>query len=228
MQAAARSAATSQSAEQSPPQPSFWVPFLTLLSLFPILFAVDDAVATVATVHGRSMQPTLNPHLPPSNAAAAASSSPSHSSPAQDVVLIWKLSSQSPASPAHGSLLVLRSPYSPTRSLIKRLVGREGDWIAVRPQPSHSQQQQQQQQQQHGSGGEFGHIELIGKGRMWVEGENEAASVEDSREYGQMPAALVQGRVVAVVWPPSRMQWIGNTLQHVGGDTRLRNRILAW
>ena len=210
--------ASSSSQTASPSQPSFWVPFLTLLSLFPILFAVDDGIVTLATVHGRSMQPTLNPHL--THAAASASSS-SSSSRSLDVVLIWKLSSHSPTAFAHGSLLVLKSPYNPTRFLIKRLIGREGDWIATQHRAADNTAAEQ-------DGGEYGQIDLIGKGRVWVEGENEAASVEDSREYGQIPAALVQGRVLAVVWPPSRMQWIENTLQHVGGERRLRNRILAW
>lgn len=220
-QSAAHSADSSQSASSPPFQPSFWVPFLTLLSLFPILFAVDDAVVTLATVHGRSMQPTLNPHLHPAAATPSSSSSSSSSvSSSRDVVLIWKLSSQSPASLPHGSLLVLQSPYNPTRSIIKRLIGRQGDWIATQHTASDGDER--------AVGGEYGQIELIGKGRVWVEGENEAASVEDSREYGQMPAALVQGRVLAVVWPPARMRWVDNTLQHVGGEKRLRNRILAW
>ena len=213
----------SQSSPPPPSSPSFWIPFLTLLSLFPILFAVDDAIVTVATVHGRSMQPTLNSHLP-SSALSATSSAAASSSSSLDVVLIWKMSSQASSSFRPGALLVLKSPYTPTRALIKRLIGREGDWIATQHRASRGRDSDGEES----LGGEYGQIELIGKGRVWVEGENEVASAEDSREYGQMPAALIQGRVLAVVWPPARMRWVENTLQHVGGERRLRNRILAW
>ena len=193
-----------------------------MLSVFPILFAVNDAIVSVATVHGRSMQPTLNPHLPPSAVSPASSSSPSSSS---DVVLIWKLSAQSVSSYPAGSLLVLKSPYSPHRRIVKRLVGREKEWIVTERRRDDGERDGESE----GVGvRQYGHIEQVGSGRVWVEGENEAASGEDSREYGPMPAALVQGRVLAVVWPPSRMRWMEDTLQHVGGEQRIRNRIIAW
>ena len=224
-----------------PSQPSVWVSFLTLLSLFPILFAADDAIVTVATVHGRSMQPTLNPHLPPAASSSSSSSSSQSSPPSSpaspsslDKVLVWKLSSQSSTSLPAGSLVVLKSPYHPTRSVIKRLVGREGDWITVPPArrrrraaAAAAADSDESDREQRLMGG-YGHIEQVGKGRVWVEGENDEASGEDSREYGQMPAALLQGRAVAVVWPPSRMRWIENSLQHVGGEQRLRSRMMAW
>eukprot|EP00051_Salpingoeca_urceolata_P031343 m.11295 g.11295 ORF g.11295 m.11295 type:complete len:169 (-) comp3963_c0_seq1:868-1374(-) len=43
----------------------------------------------------------------------------------------------------------------------------------------------------------------VPRGHCWVEGDNEKASM-DSNLFGAVPAALVVGRVTAVVWPPSR------------------------
>lgn len=43
----------------------------------------------------------------------------------------------------------------------------------------------------------------IPRGHVWLEGDNPENSM-DSRNYGPVPAALVQGRVVGRVWPPWR------------------------
>ena len=37
----------------------------------------------------------------------------------------------------------------------------------------------------------------------------------DSRDYGPLPLALVKGKVVAKVWPPSEMKWIENGFRPV-------------
>ena len=128
----------------------------------------------------------------------------------RDVVLVWRLWSSTPSSYPHGCVVVARSPYDERRQLIKRLVAKEGDWLL---QPDAD-----------GEGGD-GPLELIGRGRVWLEGDNRARSVEDSREYGQFPAALLQGRALAVVWPPQRVQWLPSTLRHVGGERRVVNRM---
>jgi inner membrane protease subunit 2 len=48
----------------------------------------------------------------------------------------------------------------------------------------------------------------------------------DSNSFGAVPLALVYGRVVAVVWPPSRWGWVerqepeaGLRLRHRASDT---------
>ncbi|KAG5183572.1 mitochondrial inner membrane protease subunit 1 [Tribonema minus] len=48
---------------------------------------------------------------------------------------------------------------------------------------------------------------VVPPGHLWLEGDNKAKSI-DSRDYGPVPMALVTGRSVAVVWPPSRMQFV--------------------
>lgn len=39
-------------------------------------------------------------------------------------------------------------------------------------------------------------------GHVWLLGDNRVASL-DSRNYGPVPAALIQGKVSAIVWPPA-------------------------
>jgi signal peptidase I len=45
-------------------------------------------------------------------------------------------------------------------------------------------------------------------GKLWVMGDHRAAS-EDSRFKGFVPVDLVTGRAMAVVWPFSRVDWLG-------------------
>lgn len=48
---------------------------------------------------------------------------------------------------------------------------------------------------------------------MWVEGDAQGPAItsEDCNTWGPVPMALIQGRVEAVVWPPSRMGWVETT-----------------
>ena len=46
-----------------------------------------------------------------------------------------------------------------------------------------------------------GEVVRVPPGHVWLEGDNPLDS-HDSRAYGAVPAALVQGRVAACVWPP--------------------------
>ena len=84
---------------------------------------------------------------------------------------------------ARGSVVVLRSPSEPHRLLVKRLIGLEGDWVC--PEPGTSK------------------VELVPQGCCWVEGDNAGCS-EDSRAFGAVPLALLEGRLTSVLWPPSR------------------------
>ena len=43
---------------------------------------------------------------------------------------------------------------------------------------------------------------VVPPGQTWLLGDNRPASL-DSRSYGPVPMALIQGRVAAIVWPPS-------------------------
>ncbi|GAB4822745.1 hypothetical protein N2152v2_009791 [Parachlorella kessleri] len=78
------------------------------------------------------------------------------------------------------------SPEEPRKVLIKRLVGIEGDWVTV---PGDT------------------------KGRCWVEGGGSSSSsskggssgsIDDSRTFGSVPLALIEGSLSYVLWPPAK------------------------
>lgn len=106
--------------------------------LTPFVVTVNDLVGGFATIHGRSMQPTLNPSSSTSN----------------DLVLVDKLSIrlfkysrgdvvlfrylirhfchvQVCSACMHVTSAWCRSPVCPDTVLIKRLVALEGDWVAL-------------------------------------------------------------------------------------------------
>lgn len=68
-----------------------------------------------------------------------------------------------------------------------------------------------------GVSGDSVSVDRIGKrhitvpqGQAWLMGDNRAASL-DSRNYGPVPVALIQGRVAAVVWPLSDFKLIDSS-----------------
>ena len=73
---------------------------------------------------------------------------------------------------------------------VKRLMATEGELIVV-PRP-----------------GDFSRICVIPKGHVWVQGDNEEDDEDDSRDYGPVPMALIDGKALAVVWPPERARWL--------------------
>jgi len=50
-------------------------------------------------------------------------------------------------------------------------------------------------------------IPEVGLGRAWLLGDNPATST-DSRKFGAVPIGLIQGIIVGIVWPPSRMRYL--------------------
>jgi inner membrane protease subunit 1 len=54
-------------------------------------------------------------------------------------------------------------------------------------------------------------IEQVPEGHCWVIGDNMAAS-RDSRHFGPMPMALIQGKAFARVFPWSERKWLENPL----------------
>ncbi|CEG45671.1 signal peptidase i [Plasmopara halstedii] len=78
----------------------------------------------------------------------------------------------------------------PRRTVCKRIIAQEGDTVCVRTQLS--------------SGVEF---HKIPKGHVWLEGDNKYDS-HDSRFYGPVPYALLQGRVLMRIWPINQLKWV--------------------
>ncbi|GAQ84474.1 Peptidase S24/S26A/S26B/S26C family protein [Klebsormidium nitens] len=86
-----------------------------------------------------------------------------------------------------GDVVTAQSPRNPNAVICKRILGLEGDRIRVPPtMPRDSIR-----------------LVTVPKGHVWLQGDNQFVS-RDSREYGPVPAALVKGKVVFKIWPPSQ------------------------
>jgi len=55
--------------------------------------------------------------------------------------------------------------------------------------------------------GNRSHMVVVPDGHVWIEGDNSLLS-RDSRMYGPVPAALIRGKVLMRIWPPSKMTLI--------------------
>ena len=107
--------------------------------------------------------------------------------------------------------------------LIKRLIAVQGDWLHV---PDHAEPVKLRKVCP-----KYQTYPLITmqQGRVWLEGDAQGPAItsEDCKTWGPVPMALMQGRVEAVVWPPSRMHRLGppgeKTIQRVTrtGDPEL-------
>ncbi|KAK3102950.1 hypothetical protein FSP39_015223 [Pinctada imbricata] len=81
-----------------------------------------------------------------------------------------------------------RSPVNADKTLVKRIVGLEGDTVrAVNYNPKRVKQ-------------EFNKIPI---GHCWVEGDNRKHSL-DSNDFGPIPIGLIVGKATHIVWPFNR------------------------
>jgi inner membrane protease subunit 1 len=101
-----------------------------------------------------------------------------------DYVIENRLSYQLwPESITRGDIVTLRSPLDPFRSVSKRVIGLAGDVICVDPTGTKAPSTE--------------HV-IVPKGHVWLMGDNAAMS-RDSRLYGPVSTALIQGKLVARV-----------------------------
>ncbi|ORY69321.1 signal peptidase, partial [Leucosporidium creatinivorum] len=146
---------------------------LRALGWIPVAVFFNDHVLSLATVKGRSMQPTLNPDS-------------SHM--IQDIVLLNRYAAVESASGTGqggfkvGDIVALKSPTDPKQLLIKRIIGLPGSIVTTLPPHPHRSVR-------------------IPAGHCWVEGDERYHS-RDSNAYGPIPLGLVNARVVGVLWPP--------------------------
>eukprot|EP01060_Flectonema_neradi_P004143 TRINITY_DN1271_c3_g1_i1.p1 TRINITY_DN1271_c3_g1~~TRINITY_DN1271_c3_g1_i1.p1 ORF type:complete len:251 (+),score=51.98 TRINITY_DN1271_c3_g1_i1:37-753(+) len=83
-----------------------------------------------------------------------------------------------------GSIYTFRHPNEPSKIIVKRVVGGEGDHFWGQ-----------------------GKAITVPTGHIWIEGDNEHMS-EDSRHYGPIPSGLVIGKAHGVIWPPKKWKWL--------------------
>lgn len=135
------------------PPPSLLVRMLSTLALLPIVYLIHDNVASLSSVRGTSMQPTLNPTAVLGHPEASTA----------DVVLVWKWG-RNRYRYRRGEVVVAISPSNPRAQTCKRLIAIEGDWVR-HPHEVHA-------------------WTTVPRGRVWIEGDNERTSIEDSRQLG--------------------------------------------
>eukprot|EP00752_Nemacystus_decipiens_P009735 g8693.t1 len=89
-----------------------------------------------------------------------------------------------------GQIVLVRSPLEAGKVVVKRITGLPGDAIMVRPPPG----------DRHNSHGIERRLEVVPEGHVWLAGDNQENS-KDSRSYGSVPQALVEGVVLLRLWP---------------------------
>jgi signal peptidase I len=110
-----------------------------------------------------------------------------------------------PASPAHGDVVVVRSPET-GETLLKRVVATEGDRVEVRDGRVWLEGRLAEPRERsvgtdvHYGGPDFGPT-VVPAHRLLVLGDNRGNS-HDGRSFGWVPVADVLGRAVAVYWAP--------------------------
>jgi signal peptidase I len=92
---------------------------------------------------------------------------------------------------AVGDVVVVQHPHR-RGTVCKRVLGLPGDQILL----------YRAQNQRFSSNNRFSNSQLltVPDGHVWLEGDNPNNSA-DSRSYGPVPAALIQGRVLCRIWP---------------------------
>ncbi|BCS19322.1 putative mitochondrial inner membrane protease subunit 1 [Aspergillus puulaauensis] len=81
----------------------------------------------------------------------------------------------------------------------KRVIGLPGDFVC------------RDEALSTGVGGN-GEMIRVPEGHVYVGGDNLPWS-RDSRNYGPLPMGLINGKVIARIWPLSKIQWVENSLK---------------
>jgi inner membrane protease subunit 2 len=117
-----------------------------------------------------------------------------------DLILVDKISyrwlSQGLDRHRRGDVVTLWAPDEPFKLISKRLIALEKDLVL----------------------NEISHETVtIDKGQCWVEGDNRGGQSRDSASaYGPVHLGLIQGKAIAIVWPPSRWRQIDNKFSSFG------------
>lgn len=177
----------------------------------PLLYMLQTKLLGLHVID-ESSPVVLLPSTPPQGGAAdtqfaaargaqGSSTAPSGSRPGKKIVLFRKrflsptFNSYIPSTiasrpdPSSGQLVRLPQPSGSGPSMVRRIIGRQGEAVVTRN----------------------GFTEFVGPGQVWVEhdegcgaGDNE----HDSVTWGPIPVEMLDGVAVAVVWPPSEWSFV--------------------
>uniref|UniRef100_A0A7S4F4Y9 Peptidase S26 domain-containing protein n=1 Tax=Chrysotila carterae TaxID=13221 RepID=A0A7S4F4Y9_CHRCT len=95
--------------------------------------------------------------------------------------------------PRVGDVVIAISPTDPTQTVCKRVLGLPGDALRAEAPPGWSS--------------EHARDVVVPHGHVWLQGDN-ARNSTDSRSYGPVPLALLQGLVVLKLYPLSDAGWL--------------------
>uniref|UniRef100_A0ACD5W8U6 Uncharacterized protein n=1 Tax=Avena sativa TaxID=4498 RepID=A0ACD5W8U6_AVESA len=95
---------------------------------------------------------------------------------------------------APGDVVQFVSPEDPRKTVIKRVLGMEGDAVTYLVDPGNSDDSK---------------TVVVPKGHIWVQGDNIYAS-RDSRQFGPVPYGLVNGRICCRILPLKEFGLIGS------------------
>ena len=109
--------------------------------------------------------------------------------------------------PGRGDVVIFRYPGDPSKNYVKRVVGLPGDIVEIRggqlflnggklPEPY-------KLNPAHGSYGP----KTVSSDHLFVLGDNRDQS-NDSRYWGELPTANVEGKALIRYWPPSRVNML--------------------
>ncbi|ORY65495.1 mitochondrial inner membrane protease subunit 2 [Pseudomassariella vexata] len=161
-----------------------WI-FLTWV---PVVVFFNANVMELAFINGPSMYPFMNAEKDQTTAP--------------DVTVAWKWNAQHNL--ARGMIVLFWNPRKPEITVVKRVVGLEGDIITTRP-PYPAL------------------VIRVPPGHIWVEGDGGERDSIDSNVYGPIATALVIGTIPFVLKPLHRAGWVRWWEHPVNGRVRHRS-----
>ena len=106
-----------------------------------------------------------------------------------------------------GDVVVLRYPLDPRVDYIKRVVGLPGDIVSIGDGQVFVNGERLAEPYVAFHDGDDFRTTVVSDGHYFVLGDNRPRSA-DSREFGQVPADFLRGRVNVRLWPPTRAGWL--------------------
>lgn len=166
-----------------------WWYLKTSVKVFLAIHLLTSYIGTVGPTHGISMVPTIP-----------------HSYRSTPFILISRLHRHGRAI-AVGDVVIYASPPNPSLVGCKRVIGMPGDFVSVLS-PGRGDTDLDKEDAEGDWANIKGEVIRVPEGHCWLAGDNLEWS-RDSRVFGAVPLNLVQGKALAVVWPPNAWKTLG-------------------